>query len=103
MIITLEINRRRSLGTPDDMTPEEYEARNYCADSLEEYWQPEEECHDTDWSYGIPWNPDDNPEQLFMGKDSCLKDNTSEEYYTYDTDSFDHFSHSPYYTYGYNS
>ena len=30
----------------------EYEACDDCYDSLEEYWQPEEECHDMDWSNG---------------------------------------------------
>ena len=85
------------------MTPEEYEARNNCTDSLEEYWQPEDECHDTNWSYGNTWNPDDAPEQLFMGNDSCLEDNTLEEYYTYDTDSLDCFSHSTDYTCDYDS
>ena len=69
------------------MTPEEYETRDDYADSLEEYWQPEDECHDMVRSHGNPWNPDDAPEQLFMGNDSCLEDNTSEECYTYDTDS----------------
>ena len=85
------------------MTPEEYEACDDCADSLEEYWQPEDECHDTNWNYGNTWNPDNALEGLFMGKDLCLKDNTSEEYYIYDTDSTDGFSHSMYYTYGYDS
>ena len=85
------------------MTPEEYEACDDCAGSLEEYWQPEEERHDMAWSHGNPWNPDDTPEQLFMGNDLCLEDNTLEEYYTYDTDSTDDFSHSMYYTYDCNS
>ena len=85
------------------MTSEEYEAHDNCTDSPEEYWQPEDECHDAGWNYGNPWKPDDVPEQLFMGNDSCLEDNTSEEYYTYDTDLTDHFSHSPYYIYDYNS
>ena len=85
------------------MTPEEYEARDDCADSLEEYWQPEDECHNMAWSYGNPWNSDDTPEQLFMGNDSCLKDNTLEEYYTYDTDSNNYFSYSMGYTYDYDS
>ena len=49
------------------------------------------------------WNPDDTLEQLFMGNDLCLEDNTLEEYYMQDTDSFDHFSHSQYYTYAYDS
>ena len=102
-IVMTEGNRRRSLGIPDWETPEEYEARDDCADSLEEYWQPEDECHDMAWSHGNPWNPDDVPEELFMGNDSCLEDNTSEEYYTYDTDSTGHFPHSLYYTYAYDS
>ena len=102
-VISAEIDRRRSLGIPDWMTPEEYEARDSCADSLEEYWQPEDECHDMAWSHGNPWNPDDAPEQLFMGNDSCLEDNASEESYIYGTDSMDCFSDSPYYTYGYDS
>ena len=85
------------------MMPKEYKACDYCADSLEEYWQPENDCHDMDWSYGNAWNPDDILEGLFMGNDSCPEDNTSEEYYTYDTDSIDHFSYSPYYTYDYDS
>ena len=102
-IIAIEIDRRRSLGIPDWMTHEEYEARDDCADSFEEYWQPEDECHDMAWSHGNPWNPDDAPGQLFMGNDSCSEDNVSSEYYTYDTDSRDSFSYSPYYTYGYDS
>ena len=81
------------------MTPEEYEAHDNCTDSLEEYWQPEDECHDMTWSHRNPWNPDDAPEQLFMGNDSRLKDNTSEEYYTYGTDLTNDFSHSVCYTY----
>ena len=85
------------------MMPEEYKAHGDCADSLEEYWQPEEECHDTDWSHGNPWNPDGTLEGLFMGNDSCLENNTSEEYYTYDTDSTSHFSHLLYYTYDHDS
>ena len=102
-LITTEGDRHRSLGIPEWMTPEEYEARDNCVDSLEEYWQPEDECHDMDWSYGNPWNTNDFLDQLFMGNDSYLEDNTSEEYYNYDTDSFDHFSHSMYYTYDYDS
>ena len=102
-IIAAEGDRHRSFGMPDWMTPEEYEARDNCADSLEEYWQPEDKCHDMAWSHGNPWNPDDAPEELFMGNDSCLEDNTSEEYYTYDTDSTDHFSYLPGYTYDYDS
>ena len=102
-LIAAEGDRRRSLGMPDWMMPEEYEARDNCADSLEEYWQPEDECHDMAWSHGNPWNPDDVPEELFMGNDSCLEDDTSEEYYTYDTDSTDHSSHSLYYTCDYDS
>ena len=97
------IHQRRSLRITDYMTPEEYKARDNCADSLKEYWQPEDECHDTDWSYGNDWKTDNVPEQLFIGNDSCLEDNTSEEYYTYNTDSTDHFSHLPYYTYAYDS
>ena len=97
--ITAEGDQRRSLGIPDWMTPEEYEAHDNCADSLEEYWQPEEECHNMEWSCGNAWNPDDAPEELFMGNDSCPEDNTSEEYYTYDTDSMDCFSYSTNYTY----
>ena len=85
------------------MTPEEYEAHDYCADSPEEYWQPEDECHDMAWNYGNPWNPDDAPEQLFMGTDSCLEDTASEEDYIYDTDSTDGFSHSLNYTYACDS
>ena len=99
-LIVAEGDRRRSLGMPDWMTPKEYEARDNCADSLKECWQPEDECHDTNWSYGNAWNPDDALEGLFMGDDSCLEDNTSEEYYT---DSTDCFSHSLHYTYDYNS
>ena len=102
-LITAEGDRHRSLGIPGWMTPKEYEACDCCADSPEEYWQPEDECHNMAWSHGIPWNPNDAPEQLFMGNDSCLEGNTSEEYYTYNTDSTDHFSHSQYYTYAYNS
>ena len=78
--------------------PEEYEARDNCADSLEEYWQPEDKCHDMTWSHGIPWNTDNAPEELFMSNDSCLEDSASGAYYTYDTDSTDHFSYLPYYT-----
>ena len=85
------------------MTPEEYEACDNCADSLEEYWQPEGECHDMAWSYGNHWNPDDVPEQVFMGNDSYYKDDASAECYTYDPDSTDYFSYSPYYTYDYDS
>ena len=91
-IIAAEIDRRRSLGIPDWMTPEEYEARDDCADSPEEYWQPEDECHDMAGSEN-PWNTNDAPEELFMGNDSYFEDNTSEECYTYDTDSLNHFSH----------
>ena len=50
------------------MTPEEYEAHDDCADSFEEHGQSEDECHDANWSYGNPWNPDAAPEQLFMGR-----------------------------------
>ena len=85
------------------MTPEEYEAHNCCTDSLEEYWQPEGECHDMAWSHGNPWNSDDALERLFMGNDLCLEDNTSEEYYTYDTDSTNCFSYLTDYTYDYDS
>ena len=102
-LIMAEGNRCRSLGVPDWMMPEEYEACDCCAGSLEEYWQPEDECHDTDWSYGNPWNTDDAPEWLFMGNDLCLEDDTSEEYYNYNTDSSDCFSHLMYYTYDYDS
>ena len=102
-LIVAEGDRRKSLGIPDWMTPEEYEAHDNCADSLEEYWQPEEECHDMDWSHGNTWNPDNAPEQLFVGNDSCLEDNTSEEYYTYDTDSDNYSSYSMGYTYDYDS
>ena len=102
-LITAEGDRRRSIRIPDWMMPKEYEACDDCADSLEEYWQPESECHDMAWSHGNPWNPDEAPEQLFMGNDLCFKSNDSEEYYTYDTDSTDHFSHSPYYIYDYDS
>ena len=102
-LIVAEGDRRRSPGIPNWMTPEEYEACDGCADFLEEYWQPEDECHDMEWSHGNAWNPDGTLEELFMGNDSCPKDNTSEEYYTYDTDSTDYFSHSPYYTYDYDS
>ena len=69
------------------MMPEEYEACDNCADSLEEYWQPESECHDMAWIHENPWNPDEAPERLFMGNDSYFKSNDSEEYYTYATDS----------------
>ena len=102
-LITAEGDRRRSIGIPDWMTPDEHEARGDCADSLEEYWQPESECHDMAWSHGNPWNPEGAPERLFMGNDSYFKRNDSEEYYTYATDSIDHFPHSPYYIYDYNS
>ena len=98
-IISTEIDRRRSLGIPDWMTPKEYEACDDCADSLEEYWQPEEECHDMDWSDGNAWNTNNAPEQLFMGNDSCLEDNTSGEYYIYNTDLTNGFSYSTDYTY----
>ena len=84
---------------PDWMTPEEYEACDDCADSLEEYWQPEDEGHDMAWSHRNPENPDDAPEQLFMGNDSCFEENASDEYYTYDTDSTNSFSYSTDYTY----
>ena len=80
------------------MMPKEYEARDDCADSLEEYWQPEDECHDMTWSHGNPWNPNNAPEPLFMDNDSCLEGDASDEYYTYDTDSTGHFSHSTDYT-----
>ena len=85
------------------MTPEKYKACNYCADPPEEYWQPEDECHDMAGSHGNPWNTDDVPEELFMGNDSYFEDNTLEECYTYDTDSLNHFSHLLYYTYGSDS
>ena len=87
------------MGIPDDMTPKEYEVCDNCADSLKEYWQPENDCHDTEWSHRNDWNPDDALDRLFMGNDSCLEDDSSEDYYTYDTDSTRHFSHLPYYTY----
>ena len=45
-LIMAEDNRCRSIGIPDWMTPEEYEACDDCAETLEEYWQPEDECHD---------------------------------------------------------
>ena len=51
-LIMAEGNQCRSLGIPDWMTPKEYEACDDCADSLEEYWQPEEECHNMDWIDG---------------------------------------------------
>ena len=102
-LVTAEGDRRRSLGIPDWMTPKECEARDVYGDSFEEYWQPEDQSHNMDWSYGNAWNPDDAPEELFMGNDSCPEDNTSEEYYIYDTDSTDYFSHSTYYTYDYDS
>ena len=85
------------------MTPKEYEACDDCADSLEEYWQPEEECHDMEWSHGNAWNTNDAPVQLFIGNDSYLEDDSSEEYYTYGTDSIDPFSNSMCYTYDYDS
>ena len=85
------------------MTPEEYEARDDCADSLEGYWQPEDECHNMVWSHGNPWNPDNAPEQLFMGKDSYSEDDASEDCYTYSIDSTNHLPYSPYYTYDYDS
>ena len=102
-LIAAEGDRCRSLGIPNWMTPEEYEAHDDCADSLEEYWQPENECHNTNWGYGNAWNPDDTLERLFIGNDSYPEDNTLEEYYTYDIDSTGHFSHSPYYTYDHDS
>ena len=85
------------------MMPEEYKACDYCTDSLEEYWQPEDKCHNMNWCYEYDGCPNNALDQLFMGNDSCLEDNTLEEYYTYSTDSFDHFSHSMYYTYNYDS
>ena len=85
------------------MTPEEYEAHDNCTDSPEEYWQPEDDCHAEDWSYDSDWNTDDAPDALFMGNDLYLEANASEEYYTYNTDSSDYFSHSLYYTYSYDS
>ena len=102
-LIAAEGDRRRSLGIPDWMMPEEYKACDNCADSLEEYWQPEDECHDMAWSHGNPWNPNDAPGQLFMGNDSCFKSNDSGEYYTYDTDSTDDFFYSTDYTYARDS
>ena len=102
-LITAEGDRRRSIGIPDWMAPEEYEARDDCAEYLEESWQPESECSDMAWSHGNPWNPNDAPEQLFMDHDSYFKSNDSEEYYTYAIDSIDHFSHSPHYIYDYDS
>ena len=101
-LIAAEGDRCRSLGIPDWMTPEEYEACDDHADSLEEYWQPGDECHDMAWSHGNPWNSDDAPEQLFMGNDSCLEDNILEEYYTYNTDSTNYFSYLMDYTYDYD-
>ena len=98
-VITSEIHRHRSLGIPNNMTPEEYKARDYCADPLEGYWQPEDDCHDMDWSCEYDWITDNAPDALFMGNDSCLEDNHLEEYYTYDTDSTQHFSYMPYYIY----
>ena len=79
--------------------PEEYEARGYCADSPEEYWQTEDDCHNTEWSHGNNWNTDDVPDGLFMGNDLYLEDNSSKEYYTYNTGSIDHFSHLLSYSY----
>ena len=84
----------RSIGIPDDMTPEEYEARDNCANSLGEYWQPEDNCYDMEWSHGNDWNTNNAPDDAFMGNDLCLE----EEHYNYNTDSTYHFSHSPYYT-----
>ena len=98
-IIVAEGDRRRSLEIPNWMTLEEYKT----CDDYKEYWQPEEECHDMDWSDGNAWNTDNAPEQLFMGNDSCLEDNTSEEYYTYNTDSTNCFSYLTDYTYDYDS
>ena len=92
-IILAEGHWRRSLGIPDNMMPEEYEARDYCADPLEEYWQPEDKGHNTEWSHGIDWNTDDAPDVLFMGNDSCLEDDSLEGYYIHDTDSCNRFSY----------
>ena len=83
--------------------PKEYEAHDYVQHSLEGYWQPDDECHAEDWSYNSECNTDDAPNSLFMGNDLCLEDNTLEEYYTYNTDLFNHFPHSLYYTYAYDS
>ena len=85
------------------MTPEEYEAHDDCAGFLEEYWQPEDERHNMAWSHGNLWNPDDAPEQLIIEDDSYFEGNVSDEYYKYDTDSTDHFSHSTDYLYAYDS
>ena len=102
-IITSEIHWHRSLGIPDNMTPEEYKAHDNCTDSLEGYWQPEDRCHYMGRYYEYNGYPENALDQLFMGNDLYLKDNTSEEYYTYDTDLTDHFSHLMYYTYNYDS
>ena len=98
-IILAEGHWCRSIGIPNDMTPEEYKTCDYCAGSLEEHWQPEEDCHDTEWSHGNDWNTDNTLDNLFMGNDSCLEDDSSEGYYIYDTDLTGHFSYLPYYTY----
>ena len=83
--------------------PEEYEAHDNLQDSFEEYWQPEDACHKVYWSYGSNSNPDNALDSLFMGNDLCSKDNTSGEYYTYNTDLTDCFSHSLDYIYNYDS
>ena len=76
-----------------------YEACDNYGDSPVEYWQPEDVCHEDYWSYGPSSIPDDAPDYLFMGNDSCSEDIASGAYYIYGTDSTDYFSHSPYYTY----
>ena len=98
MIIGAEICQCMIVQVLDSLSTV-YKARNDYDDSPVEYWQPEDVCHEDYWSYGPGNIPNDTPDYLFMGNDSCSEDITSGAYYTYDNDSTDHFSHLPYYTY----
>ena len=102
MIISAEIHQHITVQVPDSSSTV-YEACDDHDDSPVEYWQPEDICHEDYGSYGPSSIPDDAPDLLFMGNDSCSEDITSGAYYTYNTDLTDHFSHSPYYTYNCDS
>ena len=86
-----------------DSLPTVYEAHDDPNDSPVEYWQPKDVCHEDYWSYGPSSISDDAPNYVFMGNDSCSKDIASGVYYTYSTDSTDHFSYLLYYIYNTDS
>ena len=98
VIIGAKIHQCLTAQVPDFLS-EEYKACDNDGDSLEEFWTPEDMYSKEYWSYGPSSNPNNAPDPLFMGNDSCSKDNASGVYYTYNTDSINSFSHLLYYTY----